>query len=48
MDEVSDIAKAAGYNVVGKVTQNRESIDPAYCVGGHLAEARNVAPILIF
>lgn len=33
MEEMSDIAKAAGYNVVDKVTQNRESIDPAYCVG---------------
>ncbi len=33
MDEVNDIAKAAGYNVVGQVIQHRDSIDPAYCVG---------------
>jgi GTPase len=33
MDEVSDIAKAAEYDVVGQVTQNRDSIDSAYCVG---------------
>jgi len=33
MDEVNDIAKAAGYNVVGQVIQHRESVDSAYCVG---------------
>jgi GTP-binding protein HflX len=33
MNEVSDIAHAAGYDVVGQVTQNRDSIDSAYCVG---------------
>ncbi len=31
--EVNDIAKAAGYNVVGQVTQHRDSYDPAYCIG---------------
>jgi len=33
IDEVNDIAKAAGYNVVDQVTQHRDSIDSAYCVG---------------
>jgi GTP-binding protein HflX len=33
MDEVNDIAKAAGYNVVSEVTQRREAIDGAYCIG---------------
>ena len=33
IDEVNDIAKAAGYNVVGEVVQRRDSIDSAYCVG---------------
>jgi len=33
MDEMDDIAKAAGYNVVGHVTQHREAIDAAYCIG---------------
>ena len=33
MDEVKDIAKAAGYNVVGQVVQHRDSVDSAYCVG---------------
>ena len=33
IDEVSDIAKAAGYNVVGEVVQHRDSVDSAYCVG---------------
>jgi len=33
MDETDDIAKAAGYNVVGHVTQHREAIDTAYCIG---------------
>jgi len=32
-DEVNDIAKAAGYNVVGQVTQHRDSVDSAYCIG---------------
>jgi len=30
---VNDIAKAAGYNVVGQVVQRRDSVDSAYCVG---------------
>jgi 50S ribosomal subunit-associated GTPase HflX len=39
LDEVNDIAKAAGYNVVGQVTQHREAIDAAYSVGeGRLDE----------
>jgi GTP-binding protein HflX len=39
MDEMDDIAKAAGYNVVGHVTQRREAIDAAYCIGeGKLEE----------
>jgi GTP-binding protein HflX len=33
IDEVSDIAKAAGYDVVGQITQHRDSVDSAYCVG---------------
>jgi len=33
IDEVSDIAKAAGYDVVGQVAQHRDSVDSAYCVG---------------
>jgi len=33
LDEMNDIAKAAGYNVVGQVTQHRETIDAAYCIG---------------
>jgi len=33
IDEVSDIAKAAGYNVVGEIVQHRDSVDSAYCVG---------------
>jgi GTP-binding protein HflX len=33
IDEVNDIAKAAGYNVVGQVIQHRDSVDSAYCVG---------------
>ncbi len=33
IDEVSDIAKAAGYNVVGQVIQHRDSVDSAYCIG---------------
>ena len=41
MDEVNDIAKAAGYNVVGQVTQHREAVDSAYCIGeGKLDEIR--------
>ena len=44
MGEMDDIAKAAGYNVVGHVTQRREAIDTAYCIGeGKLDEvARTV------
>jgi GTP-binding protein HflX len=30
---VNDIAKAAGYSVVDQVTQHRDSVDSAYCVG---------------
>ena len=33
IDEVNDIAKAAGYDVVGQVVQHREFLDSAYCVG---------------
>jgi GTP-binding protein HflX len=33
IDEVNDIAKAAGYDVVGQVVQHRDSVDSAYCVG---------------
>ena len=33
IDEVNDIAKAAGYNVVGEVVQHRDSVDSAYFVG---------------
>jgi 50S ribosomal subunit-associated GTPase HflX len=33
IDEVNDIAKAAGYDVVGQVIQHREFVDSAYCVG---------------
>jgi len=33
MDEVSDITKTAGYEVSGKVTQRRDAVDPAYCIG---------------
>jgi len=41
MNEVNDIAKTAGYNVVGQVTQHRDSVDPAYCIGeGKLDEIR--------
>jgi len=29
IDEVNDIAKAAGYNVVGEIVQRRDSIDSA-------------------
>lgn len=32
-DEMSDIAKAAGYDVVGEVVQHREAVDGAYCIG---------------
>lgn len=32
-DEMSDIAKAAGYDVVGEVIQHREAVDGAYCIG---------------
>lgn len=41
IDEVNDIAKAAGYNVVGQVIQHRDSVDSAYCVGeGKIEEVR--------
>jgi len=33
MNEVSDIAKTAGYEVAGQVTQHRDAVDPAYCIG---------------
>jgi GTP-binding protein HflX len=32
-DEMNDIAKAAGYDVVGEVIQHREAVDGAYCIG---------------
>jgi len=39
IDEVSDIARAAGYDVVGRVIQHRDSVDSAYCVGkGKISE----------
>jgi GTP-binding protein HflX len=31
--ELSDIAKTAGYEVVGEVTQHRDAVDGAFCVG---------------
>lgn len=41
MNEVSDIAKTAGYEVAGQVTQHRDAVDPAYCIGeGKLDEVR--------
>jgi len=45
IDEVNDIAKAAGYNVVGQVVQHRDFVDSAYCVGeGKIEEvAKTVA-----
>jgi GTP-binding protein HflX len=45
IDEVSDIAKAAGYIVVGQVVQHRDFVDSAYCVGeGKIEEiAKTVA-----
>jgi len=33
VNEVSDIAKTAGYEVVGQVTQHRDAVNPAYCIG---------------
>lgn len=33
MNEVSDIAKSAGYDVTGQITQHRDIIDSAYYVG---------------
>jgi GTP-binding protein HflX len=33
MNEVSDITKTAGYEVAGQVTQHRDAVDPAYCIG---------------
>jgi len=45
IDEVSDIAKAAGYTVVGQVVQHRDFVDSTYCVGeGKIEEvAKTVA-----
>ena len=45
IEEVSDIAKAAGYNVVGQVVQHRDFVDSAYCIGeGKIEEvAKTVA-----
>jgi GTP-binding protein HflX len=41
IDEVNDIAKNAGYEVIGQVTQHRNSIDPSYYIGeGKLDEIR--------
>ena len=43
IDEVSDIAKAAGYNVVGQVVQHRDFVDSAYCVGeGKIGEVAKI------
>ena len=43
MTEVNDIARTAGYDVVGQVKQNRDSVDAAYCVGeGKLDEIRKI------
>jgi GTP-binding protein HflX len=33
MNELSDIAKTAGYDVEGQVTQHRDAVDGAFCVG---------------
>ena len=33
MGELSDIAKTAGYDVVAEVTQHRDAVDGAFCVG---------------
>ena len=33
MDELSDIAKTAGYDIAGQFTQRRESTNGAFCVG---------------
>jgi GTPase len=33
IDEVNDIAKAAGYDVVGQAVQHRDYVDSAYCIG---------------
>jgi GTP-binding protein HflX len=33
MNELSDIAKTAGYDIVGQVTQHRDAVDGAFCVG---------------
>ncbi|MGA8905253.1 MAG: GTPase HflX, partial [Candidatus Bathyarchaeia archaeon] len=30
---MSDIAKTAGYDIVGQVTQQRDAVDGAFCVG---------------
>ena len=41
INEVSDIAKAANYNVIGQITQHRKTIDPAFYIGeGKLDEIR--------
>jgi len=31
--ELTDIAKSLGYDVVGQITQHRDAVDPAYCIG---------------
>jgi GTP-binding protein HflX len=33
MSELSDIAKTAGYDVIGQITQKREAVDGTFCVG---------------
>ena len=33
MNEMKDITKTAGYIVTGQVTQRRDAVDPAYCIG---------------
>jgi GTP-binding protein HflX len=33
MNELSDLAKTAGYDIAGQVTQHRNAVDGAFCVG---------------
>ena len=43
MDEALYIAKAAGYDVVGTVTQHRDAVDSAYCIGeGKIEEVKKI------
>lgn len=42
INEMKDIAKSAGYEVIGEVTQHRDAIDSSYCVGeGKILEIAN-------